>query len=702
VVWALQIPQALKVARAAQIGSLRLLPNVRIVAIRGGVVVLASNGCFRMTGRRGESFVSEVLPLLCGTENPATSSLDWMDAFGKQLLDLDLVTVSAEAAPAFDHHHDEFRVAVIRHTLQMVRVTEHLSALGIKCVGSAADNMLIIADFSGLDADRSLQLARDVHDTGCRSITFWRHGVETFYGPLCDPRRTACWNCCRLRFSDSISRDTNTTEGDELASAKVITDNVVLALRYPDVAAFGCVVVDSGGVSSVHTVVPVPWCEVCNFGTTPVDSRIVPSLYSEHVPQDLRMLADTRGGVVRRVLLFDSDGTEAPTIPVCASAVIAPHPHLNERRDSFSGEGKGATRVDAVRSAIGEGTERYAASIWDPSTLTRASFSELDGTAFDPRWLVLYDDEQYERPDFPCRRFDGEVPISWKVGHWLDTYQEVQLPALATYMNFPATPAERFGQTTSNGLAAGTTFEDAALRAVYELIERDAFMLSWLAQRSALRVGIDGSDALVLQALREVERLGARTEIYLMDVGTKHPTMMCLGLGDGHAWPGVTIGLGTHANVDIALRRAVFEHGHYGSFMRRLMRNGEHKEINHSKEVVTNLDHGLYYLDPKRSTGLDMLRSDADDVVPITELRPRYCEDATLSACVKRLQEAGIRAAAVDVTPPDIKLAGVRVVRAFGIYMQPIFFGVGNRRLKNPRLDRLLLTAAETRPHPLA
>lgn len=242
-VWALQIPQALKVARAAQIGSLRRLPNVRIVAIRGGVVVLASNGCFRMTGRRGESFVSEVLPLLCGTENPATSSLDWMDAFGKQLLDLDLVTVSAEAAPAFDHHNDEFRVAVIRHTLQMVRVTEHLSALGIKCVGSAADNMLIIADFSGLDADRSLQLARDVHDTGCRSITFWRHGVETFYGPLCDPRRTACWNCCRLRFSDSISRDTNTTEGDELASAKVITDNVVLALRYPDVAAFGCVVV---------------------------------------------------------------------------------------------------------------------------------------------------------------------------------------------------------------------------------------------------------------------------------------------------------------------------------------------------------------------------------------------------------------------------------------------------------------------------
>ena len=69
-------------------------------------------------------------------------------------------------------------------------------------------------------------------------------------------------------------------------------------------------------------------------------------------------------------------------------------------------------------------------------------FNELGGRAFDPRWLVLYDDEQYARADFPFARFDVERPVYWKAGQWLDTNEEVKLPALATYMNFPTADAE--------------------------------------------------------------------------------------------------------------------------------------------------------------------------------------------------------------------------------------------------------------------
>lgn len=694
-------------ARAAQIVRPYLAPNVRIVATRDGVIVLSSKGCFRISGRLGSSFVSDVLPELYCTENfkttPRSFSPDWLSAFRQQLSEGDIISFSSSDARTPTHHHDdEASVSVIRRTLLTGRVVEHLATLGIKLVDSVSDNVFAIADFSGLDDEDSLQLAREVDGSGCRSISFWKRGSETFYGPLAEPLRTACWNCCRLRFSDSVSGGNGMPAEDDLTSPKVVADNVLLAVRYPAVAAYGCVVVDGSGVSSVHSVVPVPWCEVCNFAVAPAESGLVPPIHSVHVPEELRILADTRAGVIRRILFYDSDGYEAPTIPLCCTALIAPHSHGNDRRTTYSGEGKGATRDDAARSAIGEGIERYAASIWHPSTLTCASFKELGSRAFDPRWLVLYNDEQYARADFPFTRFDVERPILWTAGQWLDTNEEVQLPALATYMNFPTADTERFGQTTSNGLAAGVTFEDAALRALYELIERDAFMLFWLAQRPALRVAVDGSDVLTHQALREVERLGARIELYSIDVGTKHPTMVCLGFGDGYSWPGVTIGLGTHADVDIALQRAVFEHGHYGSYMRRLMRNGEHKKISCSEDVLTNLDHGLYYLHPDHSTALDAFRAYAADPASLGDLRRMYRQGAALSACVSRLAEAGIRTAAVDVTPPDIKLAPIRVVRAFGIHMQPIHFGTANRRLKNPRLARLLSNAAETSPHPIA
>ena len=632
---------------------------------------------------------------LCG------SSPDWVRAFGDQLEEADIVRLSPPlGTPKVPD--PEVSVAVIRQTPLMRRVTDQLAGLGITSADLTADKSFVIIDLSGLDADDSLRLARKVHRRGCRSISSWKRGSETFYGPLVEPLRTACWNCCRLRFSDSISGDDDSFVEDDPTTARVVADNVFLAVRYPDVAAYGCLVVDDGRTSSLHSVVPMPWCETCGVAVGSSASRLAPLTHSVHVPEELRILADTRGGVLRQVFLYESSGAEAPSVPLCCSAVIGSYQDGTRSHPGFQGEGKGATREDAVRSAIGEGVERYAASLWHPSTLTYASFSELGDQAFDPRWLVLYDAEQYARPDFPFAPFDAERPLCWTTGRWLDTGETVRVPALATYMNFPTTAAERFGQTTSSGLAAGATFEDAALRALFELIERDAFMLFWLARRPALRIAEDGCDVVSDRALREVERFGARTELYLIDANTQYPTIVCLGLGDGRSWPGVTIGLGTHADVDIALRRAVLEHGHCGSYIRRLMREGRQAAIRTSADVLTGLDHALYYAHPDHATALEPFRSCTRAPIALAHLRSRYRQDATLASCVSRLREAGIRTAAVDVTSPDIALAPIRVVRAFGIHMQPIHFGVGNRRLRNPRLDHLLSSAAEANPHPIA
>jgi ribosomal protein S12 methylthiotransferase accessory factor len=269
-------------------------------------------------------------------------------------------------------------------------------------------------------------------------------------------------------------------------------------------------------------------------------------------------------------------------------------------------------------------------------------------------------------------------------------------------MNFPASPADRFTQTSSNGLAAGSSLEDATLRALLELIERDAFMLFWIADLPATRIEIDGSDELVRFALVEAARLGANIELYCVDAGTGHPTVVCIGFGDGRSWPGVTVGLGTHANIDIALRKAVFEHNHYGSYIRQLMMSDVHKKIRCKEDVKDALDHGLYYIEPSHADALDSFRAHLDRPVHLRELRARYQEPATVQACVSCLLNAGVRSAAVEVTSPDVRLAHISVVRAFGAWMQPIHFGAANWRLNNPRLQRLLITSANTIPHPVA
>ena len=185
--------------------------------------------------------------------------------------------------------------------------------------------------------------------------------------------------------------------------------------------------------------------------------------------------------------------------------------------------------------------------------------------------LVLYDDEQYIDSTFPFTRYELSQPIHWSVGRWLDDNTRTAVPALATFLGFPAPRSERFAQATSNGLAAGGTLEHATLSAIYELIERDAFMLFWLSGRPGTRVADEGLSPAARDALRGVERLGATTELYLIDAGLGHPTMVCIGFGDGQTWPGVTIGLGTDADASRALEKAVFEHAHFGVYLRRLM-----------------------------------------------------------------------------------------------------------------------------------
>jgi ribosomal protein S12 methylthiotransferase accessory factor len=405
--------------------------------------------------------------------------------------------------------------------------------------------------------------------------------------------------------------------------------------------------------------------------------------------------------VIRHLFVFEGDGKETPAMPTCASAVIAlPQPRYIGKEFRLQGEGKGVTREEAVLSAIGEGVERYAASLWTQTKLTKGALKELGDRAFDPSWLVLYDGEQYARSGFAFKPIDCDAPMLWAEGRWLDTGVEVLVPAQATYLGFNGDEMP-IGQTTSNGLAAGSSFEDAALRALYELIERDAFMLLWLAGLGAERIDPAGCDDKSRHALDEVQRLGAHTELYLLDFDTGYPTVVCLGLGDGVSWPGATIGLGTHADIDIALRKAVLEHGHYGPYMRRLMREGRHHNVRACEDVVGSMDHGLYYCHAENAAGMGVLRR-GQVSASLQDLRMRFRTEPSLTACVARLSACGIRTAAVDVTTPDLALAGFSVVRALGTYAQPIHFGFGYERRSNPRLKAILKGPIQTMPHPIA
>lgn len=595
---------------------------------------------------------------------------------------------------------------------------------------------------TGLDRDDLYllrRIARFTHAARVRTLHGHLDGFEAWIGPAVVPGDTACWNCFRLRrlgaadhvqTAHELDASLSASQGESrsrsflapmagLAGQALAMEAIKLLTQYTHATLPGRFLVQNlvSGESALHKVLRMPWCEICGgaAGAEPKDdaqndNRRTPRNLStardvDELKDALEGIVDRRVGIIK-ILMSDDTGSIPPQeYPLAATAVVSTYTEGTLRHghavDPLIGSGKGMTKVDALIGATGEAIERYSASRFRKSDLHLAPASAMAEDYVDPRRLCLYSDEQYAEAQFPFARFDTERPIHWARGWWFGSGEPVWVPALPTYFNFEACTHEYFCQVSSNGLAAGADVEDAAMRALFELMERDAFMLTWLCQLPARRILIDDSvEPGVREVIAQLNRRGAEVELYLLDgTDVDIPAVMCLALGDGTTMPAVSVALSCHLDPRVAVRKAVLEQGHVGPYLTRKLT--EHPVPQTPADVKTLEDHAAYYFTPERLPAFDFIRR--SERPPIAARDLEVVDEVSIAACAARLEKAGVRVAVVDVTSPDLRQSPFRVARAVGLDVQPIHFGERFRRLRNARLDKHSGgRPLNPDPHPLA
>jgi ribosomal protein S12 methylthiotransferase accessory factor len=358
--------------------------------------------------------------------------------------------------------------------------------------------------------------------------------------------------------------------------------------------------------------------------------------------------------------------------------------------------------VEATTKAFAEALELHAASQCSEDDLLYAAAASLSEDFLDPRALSLYDQTQYSDPTFPFERFHARSRIAWKRGRWLDTGASVWVPAFMAYFGARPSLNQSFVEVTTSGLATGKSFEDASIRAICETVERDAFMITWLAQTPSARLIPDAIDEFTRGIVREFEERGLGMQFYLLQAGIDIPVVLCLIFGDGKNWPGTTVALGANADPAVAVRHAVMEQALIGPALRRELLDGERKIPGRAKQVRTPLDHALYYFPQSRARAFRFLDAESLQPILLSELpRPRR---TALALYRKRLGDVGVRVALTDLTPAVVAADGpLRVVRALGSNLQPLHFGFGLTRSASTRLRRVTKgKELNSRPHPLA
>jgi ribosomal protein S12 methylthiotransferase accessory factor len=269
---------------------------------------------------------------------------------------------------------------------------------------------------------------------------------------------------------------------------------------------------------------------------------------------------------------------------------------------------------------------------------------------------------------------------------------------------------------TSNGLAAGPRLADAVLAAVYETLERDAFLITWLNRLPARRFdAAKHPDPEVQQLARAYQRRGV--ELTLFELPSDHPVTVFVGIAfqrGGFGGPYATVGLGADLDPRAAARRAALEVGQVRPAFRERCRTHDSARIaelvRDPTAVRTLDDHALLYADPAMASAFDFLEGERGQwsaaTTPLDERLP-------LAQVVEHFRAVGQDILYVNLTPRDLEPLGLFTARALLPGFQPIWFGRGERRLGGRRLfelpQRLGMRAAPTEvgalnplPHPIA
>lgn len=399
----------------------------------------------------------------------------------------------------------------------------------------------------------------------------WSDGPLVLLGPWTPTHATGCSRCAGLWRSD-VEADA-VGPGPATHGFFALWENVFTALveaTDPTDLRLSLIALDRRtGEVTRHRFIPHPHCGHCfpdGRGLEVDDPTRAPDLEGPlpTVGDALRTRTMDRDDLRSRLLDFRfgplahvyRDEESPLTLMTCEA--VAPGRTARE-----GGYGR-STRFSASEvPAFMEGIERVTGGRRLSGVRTvHGSYSELAEDAVDPASLGLHEEEWYGHPAFDPIPYDPHTPTTWVWGWSTREERRILVPEHVAYWH-AGVPGERFLYESSNGCAVGGSLAEAVLYGLFEVVERDAFLLAWYSRTRLRR--IEGADDPNLSHLTDL--LTERgLELSLLDLTSDLdlPTVLAMvtapkDVVDQGLAPAMSLATGTHPDPRRALMAAVEE-----------------------------------------------------------------------------------------------------------------------------------------------
>lgn len=364
-------------------------------------------------------------------------------------------------------------------------------------------------------------------------------------------------------------------------------------------------------------------------------------------------------------------------------------PHVLAFNGSSCHFDRSASRIAAVM----ECAERYSAGVLDQrSSLIRGCRRELGTVALDPREYPLGSGAEYRNPHCKYRPFEDEQTYDWDWVHTVATGEAALLPAAMIYMPYRvADPKERLMPQTSNGCAIGCSREEALLAATLELIERDAFFICWWNRLEMPTLRIDEYDesGLFGRVVSHWSKVGFELVFKRLETNLPVPVVLGMAINDRRSdLPALMVSAAASTSMVRAVRKAICELEQGLRFFAERPRPlrpyvaGTGEPFPPVEDQEGHLD--LFY-DRSMLRYVNFLKKDRQPITQLSDVSVLNVSQQ-VAQYSSMLAEAGFALRFADLTSPDVKEAGLYVVRALALGLQPFSFGHAFRHLGGERL----------------
>ena len=369
---------------------------------------------------------------------------------------------------------------------------------------------------------------------------------------------------------------------------------------------------------------------------------------------------------------------------------------MNNYPHFLEGENRnGSTALFAEKAkmgAFGECVERYCCSSYDENDFIFESYERVKDYAVNVEDFVLYSESQYEREDFSAPRFPAEKKINWVEGYSLTEKREVLVPACFVYTPYRLTKTKEplfLKETITTGAACGSSLEEAVIGGIYEVIERDAFAITWLNQLPLPRLdfaSIRNESTITLVEKMKNSSLFLFANYITLDI--KVPTFCAALMDTSGKLPILQLGCSSSLDPEKALLSSITELFQWRSGAKLQMKYypGYTHKGDDFRDIDTMIKHGLLYgLTDMRDTFSFLVKA---PFIKINDIPDKSSADVLeeINTCMKMFNREGMNVVVVDITTPDISEVGFFVVKVVISHMQPITGDYNYRRLGGRRL----------------